>query len=440
MLLLALGAGGCGRTPVAPLDLPLYFTCDTRGRLEPCGCFAGQYGGLTRLKTVLEAEAGTNAVRVDVGDAVGGHEDYDVLEYRYVLQAFSAMHYDALNLGAREAQFSATQLRQFQQASPVPLLSANVLDQATGQPICAGYRVVHRGARSIGLIGVLDPRGVAGRLGPGLKVAAMEPAIERCLTALRGQTDLIVLLAFADEATLARLAQEFFECQVVLGGNVSQPAQRLVKENRSWVYFVTNESRALGILRLQLASGAPVQATTNEIRLLRDTIGQDSSLRAMMEAYRQEVRQTRLALDDPHYLEQDRIPGVRGEAAYVGTGQCLGCHPQAAAAWTASAHAHAFATLKARQADADPRCVGCHTTGFGTPSGYRREYQGDKLVDVGCEGCHGPGSLHLRQMQGDKTVNFTFRPLAAGDCQKCHQGEYSRPFDWDDFWAPIRHR
>ena len=112
------------------LDLPVYFTCDTHGRLEPCGCFAGQFGGLTRLKTVLDAEAPAGALRVDVGDAIGGHEDYDLIEYRYMLRAFAAMNYDALNIGAREAQFTAAQLQEIRKHFPVPILSANLLDKA----------------------------------------------------------------------------------------------------------------------------------------------------------------------------------------------------------------------------------------------------------------------------------------------------------------------
>ena len=112
LLFLILLAGGCGKPPVPPaLDLPVFFTCDTRGRLEPCGCFAGQFGGLTRLKTVLDADSPANALRLDVGDAIGGQEDYDWIEYGYVLRAFAAMHYDALNIGGREARFTAAQLR-----------------------------------------------------------------------------------------------------------------------------------------------------------------------------------------------------------------------------------------------------------------------------------------------------------------------------------------
>ena len=99
----------------------------------------------------------------------------------------------------------------------------------------------------------------------------------------------------------------------------------------------------------------------------------------------------------------------------------------------------AFKALRDRDADADPKCIGCHTVGFGSGSGYRRESQGKQFTDVGCESCHGPGSLHVQRRQGDETLDFTFRPLASGDCQKCHYGEFSRPFDWATFWPKVAH-
>ena len=439
ILFLAWAACSCSREQPATLNLPIYFTCDTRGRLEPCGCFTGQYGGLTRLKTMLDSEAQTNGLRVDVGDAIAGHEDYDYIEYQYVLRAFAAMNYDALNIGQREAQFTAPQLQELKRTSPVPILSANLLNQADGKPIFDSYRIVERGGFRIAVVGVLDPTGLAGNLGSGLAVGDMDSTIERCVAELKGRADMIVLLAFTDEATLARLGKEFYECQVILGGRVSQPAQELSRVNRSLVYFVTNESRALGILRLLLSKNAPLQVAGNEIRLLHDKIPQDEGFRRLMQDYRAQVRGTRLAVDDPDHLAADRVPGVRAAASYVGTGKCLDCHPGAAAVWKNSFHAHAFQTLVGRGADADPKCIGCHTVGFGSPSGYRREFGAHQFVDVGCESCHGPGSLHLREEAGDASIHFTYRPLYAGDCQKCHYGEFSRPFDWNQFWPLIKH-
>jgi hypothetical protein len=437
--MVVLFAPACGKsTSPAALDLPIYFTCDTHGRLEPCGCFVGQFGGLTRLKTVLDAEAPASALRVDVGDAAAGREDYDLIEYRYMLRAFAEMKYDVLNIGAREAQFTAAQLRDLKSSSPTPIISANLLDKSSRQPIFDSYRIVQRGALRVAIIGVLDPRAMENP-GDGLAVGDMESAVERCLAQLRGKADLIVLLAFADEAALGRLAQEFYECKVILGGKVSQPAQELIRQNRSLIYFVTNESRALGILRLRLARGADLEVTGNEMRLLHDQIPQDASLRQLMQGYRDEIRHARLGVDDANSLGADAVPGVRTVASYAGTEKCLACHQSAAAVWKHSPHARAFATLMDPKADADPKCIGCHTVGFGRFSGYRREFGATKLANVGCESCHGPGSLHVRQREGDGTVNFTFRPLGGGDCVKCHYGEFSRPFDWDRFWPGIKH-
>jgi hypothetical protein len=430
---------GCADQRPSSNELHIYFTCDTRGRLEPCGCFTGQFGGLTRLKTVLDAEGDADGLRVDVGDAIGGAEDFDLIQYRYMLQAFATLQYDALNIGAREAAVSLPELRKIRETSPVPILSANLMDKTTGKPVFEPYRIVRRHGFSIAIVGVLDPRAVEDTLGDGLQIAPMEPVLTSLLGELRARADLIVLLAFADETALEKLAEQFFEPHLVLGGKVSQPAQAVKRVNRSLVYFVTNESRALGILKLKLAKNAAPELAHNEIFLLHDKIPQDELFTKMARDYRKEVRHAKLAVDDPENLAAGMIPGVRVSATYVGSEACLKCHPTAAAVWAKSGHAKAFATLVEREADADPKCIGCHAIGFGMVSGYRREFGGTRLVNTGCESCHGPGSLHVRQREGDATINFTYRPLGAGDCIKCHYGEFSRPFKWDEFWPPIRH-
>jgi nitrate/TMAO reductase-like tetraheme cytochrome c subunit len=227
---------------------------------------------------------------------------------------------------------------------------------------------------------------------------------------------------------------------VILGGRVTQPAQQLEHENRSAILYVTNESRAIGWLSMELQAPHRVQIRGGSVSLVSDRIPQDKTIQRFATEYRQEIRDTKLELDDPAKLGAELVPGVRNAAGYVGSETCLACHPAAAQAWTKSAHAQAFETLHRLQADADPNCVGCHTVGFGSPSGYRREFGAAKLVNVGCESCHGPGSLHVAQRQTGAPPVDNFRELGAGDCQKCHRGEFSRPFNWQLFWPAIEHR
>jgi nitrate/TMAO reductase-like tetraheme cytochrome c subunit len=427
------------RPPRAAPMLDVFFTCDVRGRLVPCGCFSGQLGGLTRVATMIGLGAQPASLKVDAGDAIRGPADYEVIEYRHIQRAFAAMGYEALNVGLREAQLSAATLRELKRTAPVPMLGANLLDRATGQPILDAYRIVRRGAQRIAIVGVLDARGNAEALGDGLAIEDMEVTLGKLLPALRPQADCIVLLAFADETALTALARQFYELDVILGGNVKQPSQQLVRENRSLILATTNQSRALGTLRLRLGGPGKVAALRGEVVLVSEEIAQHPTITALAAEYRDEVRRTKLAIDDPATLQQDMVPGVKSAATYAGSAACTACHASTAHRWSESGHARAWAALVETRADADPSCIGCHSVGFGTPGGYRREFAGTKLTDVGCESCHGPGSQHVAQRQAGGEVTAHFRPLGAGDCVRCHHGEFSRPFDYAQFWPLIQH-
>src|SRR5688572_5547045 len=104
-----LAFAGCRPAARTPREIGLMFTCDVRGRLVPCGCFTGQMGGLTRVATFLD-DAPRGTIKMDVGDAIEGPEDFHRLEYRHILAAFGEMGYDAINLGHREAQHGAAHL------------------------------------------------------------------------------------------------------------------------------------------------------------------------------------------------------------------------------------------------------------------------------------------------------------------------------------------
>jgi hypothetical protein len=419
-------------------SLTFLFTCDVRGRLVPCGCFTGQLGGLTRIATMVGKGSTPGSLKVDIGDAIEGTADYEVLEYRYLQQAFAQMGYAALNVGHREAALPAAQLRELKTQSPVPMLSANLLDRSTGQPLFATHRIVQQGPWRLALVGVLDPRS-GDELGDGLAIEKMETSLATLLPVLKSQVDFIVLLAFTDEPGLTALARQFYEVDVILGGKVAQPSPQLLRENRSLLLATTNQSRALGALEVKLESGAKMVAVKGDIALVNDQIPEDPGIRSLATAYRDEMRSAKLTLDDPANLQGDMVPGVKASATYVGTATCSSCHPSATKVWSGTGHAQAFSTLVQAEADADPNCIGCHTVGFGTPSGYRREFKAAKLVDVGCESCHGPGSQHLAERSAGSDVLFHFRKLGRGDCQKCHHGEFSRPFDYDQFWPLVQH-
>ncbi len=450
LLALALAAGGLAAgwfildqrsatAEASALPLDIWFTCDTNGRIEPCGCFSGQYGGLTRVSTVL-ASTSRPGLKLEIGNAIAGGEDYHILQFRYLLAAQGRLGYAALNLGAREASLSAESLRTLAKDSPVPLISANVLDAATGNPVVEPWRVVETGGLRVGLIGVV--RSSKTDTHESVHIEDAFEALRRVIPTAKEKSDVLVCMAFTDETGLQEIARAFYELPIILGGDVSQPSQSLERVNQSWILATTNESRALGEIHTswnpRTKSLGPV---AGEITLMRDSIPEDPVIAAFSRDYRKEIRTTELDIDRPG-LDEDVIQGAVPAASYLGSEACAGCHPSAYASWRKTQHAHAFDSLVRKDSDADPSCINCHVMGFGEPSGYRRSLKGERLVHVGCESCHGPGSEHVTarvSVVPGEEVFQKMRPVGPGFCVQCHHGEFSRPFRYEEFWPLIEH-
>lgn len=131
---------------------------------------------------------------------------------------------------------------------------------------------------------------------------------------------------------------------------------------------------------------------------------------------------------------------------YVGVEGC-NCHKTEYEEWSKSSHANAFNILLAagrsrgdnkamkdagldykKDYDKDPKCLPCHTIGYGKPGGYKDEKSPEHLRGVGCEMCHGAGSEY-RVLHKEKDETFTKAEAAAmGEvypptkemCLECH--------------------
>lgn len=126
-------------------------------------------------------------------------------------------------------------------------------------------------------------------------------------------------------------------------------------------------------------------------------------------------------------LNTERDPIVRepkpGQARYVGSDSCGACHTPAYRWWIGTPHGRAFETLVARKRSLDLECVRCHVTGFEQPGGSSLT-QLDHYRGVGCESCHGPGSLHASNPQS-RTIAREVPPRV---CGTCHDPEHSDAF------------
>jgi len=168
---------------------------------------------------------------------------------------------------------------------------------------------------------------------------------------------------------------------------------------------------------------------------------------------------------------------------YIGINKCKTCHKSEKKGaqfkkWEAGPHAQAFETLKSEESiaiakkagltkapwEAD-QCLKCHSTGYGM-GGYEVkdaafwEEKTEKgkstkavkrmggLQTVGCESCHGPGSLYKKKKvmtavyKGETdAVSVGLWRIDEGTCKQCHNESSPtyKPFDYDKRYKEILH-
>lgn len=130
------------------------------------------------------------------------------------------------------------------------------------------------------------------------------------------------------------------------------------------------------------------------------------------------------------------------DATYVGYKACMACHLKESLAWKKTKHfTEAFPKLPEKY-KTDASCLACHSTGYGTASGYDKAPDNIKanLEGTTCEACHGPSSAHVAaakpfiakkpDAEQTKAIKATIYKVQPGNvCVRCHtdQGHKAHP-------------
>ncbi len=123
---------------------------------------------------------------------------------------------------------------------------------------------------------------------------------------------------------------------------------------------------------------------------VRESLGTDPKAKEHLSSYYKRVNEhNREAFKD--VLPK---PAAEGQASFVGLEKCTSCHAEERAFWNKTGHAKAYETLANQHKQFNLECVSCHVTGYELPGGSNVTHV-DKLTDVQCEVCHGPGSRHV---------------------------------------------
>lgn len=382
--------------------LVILYTGDTRGHLEPCGCYSGQSGGIPRRNAVIARfrADGIDPLVVDAGGMADGESALDLLRTETYVRAMGETGYHAIALTDEDRRLTGDTIH-----PDDPFL---VADGAAAPDTRTTERVADRKVALFALDAQLE----------GPLTHSLE-ALGEAIDATAEDADLTCILVDGPPEAVVEWARGRDDVDALI---TSFPgADR--KVDGLVVLHASPKGETLGMAILTL--GDPHEVTdhfTTEIALTEDVPDHEATRALLTEFY------DRVATDPTFHVAakrpfEDQPEELAPGAAYAGPETCKTCHDAEYDQWTVTAHAVAYNTLQTVQRHFYPDCVSCHVTGFGYETGYRVGGT-EHLRGVGCETCHGPGQAHA----DNPLPGNIRREVPDALCGQCHNEEHSPGF------------
>ncbi|HEY1861932.1 MAG TPA: multiheme c-type cytochrome [Gemmataceae bacterium] len=472
-------------------ELVLVLTGERHGYVQPCGCSSPQVGGVERLYNLvqlLKAERGWTVLPLDLGDTpqregpAGLPNVQGVLKYYYTMRAMEKVGFRATSFGEYEAAqplpFLLDHLFQDPALALPSVLACNLHDrQKQFMPDkieqIASWKIAEaKGSKiKVGVIGAIgvDVGDAIHKTDRSLSFDDLRTTLPATIKEMDAKNpDLRVLLYHGKPAQAKSLAERMTSFDVILSMSDEDEAPSKADQlgKTMIVPGLGHKGKNIGVVGIWRTGkpDKPFELRYQQVRLGEEFLTpkdqeKDHPITKLMEQYTKELKDGDYLHKYPHtglHELQRKFP----EAKYVGSSACQSCHKEAFKIWMGSNHAHAYKTLVERAKrpslrQYDGECVVCHTIGFKDQAGFVDETTTPKLINVGCESCHGPGSPHLEDnydkeilalMNPDKAkpdeteIQKKRRTLRLQDfCRKCHDQENDVNWDFDKRWPDIVH-
>ena len=448
--------------PEAPPKLAFLISGRQEGYLEPCGC-AGldrMKGGVSRrhmLIRQLREQKQWPLVCLDVGALSKGFGKQAELKFHTTFEAYRRMGYNAIGLGLSDLRLPAGELLSVTTRGPddqpSPFVSANVGLFAFDAAMVGPYQVIQSGATRVGVTAVLGKQYQQEVRNPEVMLAVPEEKLEPVVRELKGKADYLVLLAFATIEESKGLARRFPEFQMVVtaGGAPEPPARaEVLAPNKALLVEVGEKGMNVTVVALY---DDPQQPYRYQRVPLDSRFPNSRDMRALMASYQDRLKDLGF---EGLGLRPAPHPQRELNGRFVGSEKCEACHEASYKVWKKSGHAKAYDTLV--QADPprhhDPECISCHVIGwnpqkyFPYESGFWSQQSTPKMIDVGCETCHGPGEAHVAAEMGSnadlqaklqKAMVVTKEESQKHLCATCHDLDNSPAFKFETYWPKVEH-
>ena len=403
----------------------ILFSGDNRGVLSSCGCPSNPSGDFAKRQTVVEELRRTkpNVLVVDAGDMF--HDRPNAVKVKYLAMAVGRAKYDAVAVGDFEFELGVPQLQAMAREYKLPLICANVRDEA-GTLVFPPHVVREIAGLRVGIFAVIA-EGVQGfppkEWHKGLTV---EPPIEAAKREVRDLAgcDLVVALSHQPMAGTQELAKRVPGIQVVVSGHDETVLRKPVTVGDALVVGTGAVGRLLGVLTFtRVPDGRPT--IEMEMKGLTAKVKESKWVMALYWEYVKKAKG-----EPPPDWDLTPVP-----AAYEAAETCAKCHETEFKQWQTTRHSHAYDSIKGAGRQEDPECILCHTMGYGREGGFVSIEKTPDLGRVTCQACHPVTvSHHAEGMKDEPRFRIDSRL-----CMFCHGLIESPDFDYAVYRTKIVH-
>ncbi len=252
----------------------IFYTAETHGTLEPCGCTSDPLGDFARVTALVRAAAGRDrsALLVDAGNLA-----YAATETSKREQPAAQLRAEFLAREIVKVPFGGGALGDSDLASgPGGVAPKRLAVNLASEPFVEPSRIATVGSIKIGVLGVADPD-LAAKAG----LSAQDPATvaQQEIARLRAAgAEVIVLLAPVERQLARNLARTTGADFVVVGKHVGQGMARAEAVGTAYVVAPAEELQRVGRLEIVLRGKGPRACPRAAGRCGRRRPGQGSAL------------------------------------------------------------------------------------------------------------------------------------------------------------------
>jgi hypothetical protein len=397
-------------------DAVLLFTGGTGGMLEVCNCSGPMPGGLARRSGLVESyrQSFPGTALVDIGDAFWvAPAD---IRNGYILRGYSQIGYDAVTLGDSEWAAGPKPLAEMLAVNKTPAFSTTVTS-----PDVPAMQVFKREFPNVKVAVVTETSPEAFHFVPRSVTALLAFAgpddLNKRVADLKAQGYVVVLIAHADEDSVEAIVARTGADLVVRGHTARTEKKPAMVAGKPVVKIGGYDYVAAVAIK---ADGGKLADFEYRPELVDTSWPINGQLLLTYQAYAHAAMR--------NALNAERTTGLD----YLASASCGQCHKAQYDNWLKTRHAHAYATLVKAGRTADPACIMCHTSGFGTKAGFFTIEKTKQLANVNCQDCH-----RFNPAEHNKK-GFVVEPVGKEICQTCHTPITDPKFDAKEKQAKIR--